>query len=97
MPSTPSVQHESGEQRFALHLPDGSTAVLAYAPVGGDVIDLQHTVVPPEHRDQGLGQTLVRGALAWARENGKRVMPTCPFVLSYLEEHPEERELVAGG
>ena len=96
MPSTLEVQHEPAEQRFAVNLSDGSTAVLAYEPIGRDVLDLQHTVVPAEHRDQGVGQALVRAALSYARERGVRIVPSCPFVAAWMEEHPEDRELIAG-
>lgn len=59
------------------------------------VRDLQHTVIDPEQRGRGLGPVLVGGVLDDIRARGGRLIPTCPFVRSYLEEHPEQRDLVA--
>jgi hypothetical protein len=40
------------------------------------------------------GGRLAKGALPYAREHGMRVKATCEFVRSYLERHPEERDMV---
>jgi len=71
-------------------LADGD-AELLYGMFGDDVIDLQHTEVPPSGKGQGVGDALVRAALAYARERGLRVMATCPYVQAWLRRHPEER------
>ena len=91
----PAVQHDPAQQRFVVRLPDGSDAVLAYEPVGRDVLDLRHTLVPTASQGQGVGESLVRAALAHARREHKRIVPTCHFVQSWLDRHPEDRELVA--
>ena len=72
-----------------------SVGYLSYALEGG-VIDLQHTVVDPAARGQGLGGRLVETALQHARAEGLRVRPTCPFVPRYLAEHPEHADLLEG-
>jgi hypothetical protein len=59
--------------------------------VGDDVLNLQHTEVPPSAKGQGVGDALVRHALAYARERGLRVMATCPYVQAWLRRHPNER------
>ena len=70
-----------------------SVGYLSYVLEGG-VIDLQHTVVDPAARGQGLGGRLVETALQHARAEGLRVRPTCPFVPQYLADHPEHQDLV---
>ncbi len=85
-----TVRHEPHRSRFVVGLPDGE-AKLLYAPVGDDVIDLQHTEVPRSGQGQGVGDALVRAALAYAREQELRVMATCPYVQAWLRRHPEER------
>jgi len=71
-------------------LPDGD-AELIYGRFTDDVIDLQHTEVPPSGRGKGIGDALVRAALAYARGRGARVMATCPYVQAWLRRHPDER------
>ena len=85
-----TVQHDPARSRFMVTLADGD-AELLYGMFGDDVIDLQHTEVPPSGKGQGVGDALVRAALAYARERGLRVMATCPYVQAWLRRHPEER------
>jgi hypothetical protein len=85
-----TVQHDPARSRFMVTLADGD-AELLYGMFGDDVIDLQHTEVPASGKGQGVGDALVRAALAYARERGLRVMATCPYVQAWLRRHPEER------
>lgn len=86
----PAVQHDSEHSRFFLPLPDGE-AELLYAPYSEEILDLQHTEVPPSGQGRGIGDALVRAALAFARERKMRVIATCPYVQAWLREHPDER------
>ena len=85
-----AVRHEPERSRFVVDLPDGQ-AELLYGEFAEDVLDLQHTEVPPSSRGKGVGDALVRAALAFARERGARVMATCPYVQAWLRRHPDER------
>ena len=84
------VRHDPDHSRFFVPLADGD-AELIYAPFSEDVLDLQHTEVPPSGHGRRIGDALVRAALAYAREQGMRVMATCPYVRAWLRKHPEER------
>ena len=85
-----TVRHDPEHSRFVVSLPDGD-AQLLYAAFGDDVLDLQHTEVPASGQGQGIGDALVRAALAYAREHGLGVMATCPYVQAWLRRHPAER------
>jgi uncharacterized protein len=85
-----TVEHDPEHSRFVVRLADGE-AELLYAPFGDDVLDLQHTEVPPSGQGKGVADALIRAALAYAREHGMRVMATCPYVQSWLRRHPAER------
>ena len=85
-----TVQHDPERSRFVLPLSDGA-AELTYAMFSEDVLDLQHTEIPPSGRGRGAGDALVRAALAYARERGFHVMTTCPYVQAWLRKHPDER------
>ncbi|HEY7614862.1 MAG TPA: GNAT family N-acetyltransferase [Gemmatimonadales bacterium] len=87
---TVAVRHEPERSRFVVDMPDGQ-AELLYGEFAEDVLDLQHTEVPPSGRGKGIGDALVRAALAYARERGARVMATCPYVQGWLRRHPGER------
>jgi uncharacterized protein len=84
------VRHDPEGSRFVVDLPDGQ-AELFYDMFAEDVLDLQHTEVPPSGKGKGIGDALVRAALRYARERGVRVMATCPYVQAWLRRHPDER------
>ena len=88
------VEHEIERQRFVARHPEG-TGELVYRRTAAGAIDLVHTGVDPRLRRRGIGESLIRAALAYARANRLRVIPTCPFIARWLEKHPGERDVVA--
>ena len=89
-----AVEHEIERQRFVVRLPEG-TGELFYRRTPSGALELVHTGVDPRIRRRGIGESLVRAALAYARANRLQVIPTCPFVARWLGKHPGERDLVA--
>jgi predicted GNAT family acetyltransferase len=86
------VRNNAGESRFELDA-DGHTA-FAYYSMAGDVITFRHTEVPPALEGRGIGSRLVRGALEFARDQGLKVVPQCPFVSAYMAKHSEFNDLL---
>ncbi|WP_367889967.1 GNAT family N-acetyltransferase [Serinicoccus kebangsaanensis] len=95
MSTGPEIVHLADQDRFEAQAEGRAVGHLSYE-LEGDVLDLQHTVVDPEGRGQGLGGRLVEEAMGYARAEGLRVRPTCPFVPRYLAEHPEHADLLEG-
>ncbi len=88
------VQHDPSHHRFFLDVA-GGTAELSYRPLGSGTLELLHTGVPEAAAGQGIGGKLANAAFAWARQNGLKLVPTCPFVRKWLERHPDEQDLVS--
>lgn len=93
-PPTGSIRHEPEAQRFVLELA-GGTALIRYRELASGVLDLNHTFVPPTLRGGGVASQLTEHALRYAREHGYRVVPSCPFVATFIERHPQYRDLLA--
>jgi predicted GNAT family acetyltransferase len=93
MATSPSVTHNSTANQFEIDT-DAGLALLRYA-LRGNQLDLIHTEVPSELEGQGYGAALVRAALDFARNQELKVIPSCPFVRSYLQRHREDADLVA--
>jgi predicted GNAT family acetyltransferase len=64
-------------------------------PRGEDVVVVPHVEVSPEYEGRGLGSRLVREMLDDLRARGQRVVPICPFVVSFIRRYPEYADLQA--
>ena len=88
------VQHDTKRHRFFLEVP-GGTAELVYRGLDDHTVEMVHTGVPEEAAGHGIAGNLAKAAFSWARQNGRRVVVTCPFVAKWLERHPEEQDLLS--
>ncbi|HXA04493.1 MAG TPA: GNAT family N-acetyltransferase [Bryobacteraceae bacterium] len=88
------VIHNEPAHRFEVHV-DGETGVLLYRREG-DTITFIHTRVPNVIGQHGIGSELVRTGLEYAKSQGLKVIPLCPFVAAYIGNHPEYSGLVIG-
>jgi len=80
--------------RFEILLGDRVVGLASYHVENG-TMTLPHTEVDPGVGGRGLGTALVAGVLAAARERGLHVLPYCSFVRHYIQQHPEDVDLVA--
>jgi len=90
-----TVVNNAAKSRFEAQV-DGEMVGRVDYVTSGNTIDLQHTVVEPGHEGEGVGSKLVRGVLErlQVEKPPLTVIPTCPFVRSYLQRHPEYQGLV---
>jgi len=93
MPHTSAVSHDRVACRFEVQTAAGA-GVLAYLE-RGPALEILHTEVPDAAEGQGYGAALAVAALDFARSEGKRVIPSCPYVAAYIERHPGYADLVA--
>ncbi len=87
------VRHDPTMTTFSIDLGDAE-AVLMYRRINENILDFTDTYVPPQHRGGGIASALARAAFEHARENGYRVVPTCPYITTYLKRHAEYQDLV---
>jgi predicted GNAT family acetyltransferase len=86
------IRHNEAEHRFEAGDPP-HVAELTYRTLPG-AVEMLHVEVPEHYQGQGLAGQLASTALAWARKKGIKVIPTCPYVRSYLGKHPEFNDLI---
>jgi len=72
----------------------GGLAFIDYTRTGA-VVTMVHAEVPPALQGHGIGSRLVRGALDLVRAAHEQVVPRCPFVVDYVNQHPEVQDLLA--
>lgn len=86
------IKHIPSTNRFEIN-EDGETAYIRYRPFEGG-LDLVSTYVPHAIEGRGIAATLTRHVFEYARENGLKVKPTCPYIDLYAKRHPEYSEII---
>ncbi|WP_085993204.1 GNAT family N-acetyltransferase [Oceanobacillus senegalensis] len=89
------VTINKGEQKFYVgdDIKD-PTAELTFNKSGKDKIVVDHTYVSDELRGQGIAGKLVEEVVSYAREEGKKIIPLCPYVKRKLEETPAYHDVL---
>ena len=87
MPETRLVKNAE-EKRYELEV-DGTRIGLIDYHRTGDVVDMTHTEVDPQHGGKGYAAMLAAFALEDVRDAGLQVQPTCPYIARYIDRHPE--------
>ena len=93
-PGEATVVNVPEAHRFELLLDGQRIGELAYRQQKGRIA-FTHTNVNPAYEGRGFGGRLADAALADARRQGLTVVPLCPFIAWYIEQHPEHGDLVA--
>ena len=88
------IDHDPDKHQFITVIED-KPATLSYSVLPGEKTwDYYSTFVPPELRGRHIGQDLVKFALDYAIKNGYKIIPSCPFVRSYIGRHAEYLKVV---
>lgn len=91
-----TIRDNTSENRYEALGEFGAVAGFAEYQKASGLITFTHTEVVAEFEGQGVGSSLVRGALADVRATGLTVRTRCDFVKGYIEKHPEYHDLVTG-
>jgi NAD(P)H-dependent FMN reductase len=89
-----NVSPTQGRYELRIGGPEGELAGFADYRVDSDHVELPHTVTDPAFSGQGVGSVLVRSVLDRLAADGKRVVPTCSFVSSFIEKNPGYQSLL---
>jgi predicted GNAT family acetyltransferase/glutaredoxin len=93
-PSEAEVVDVPERNRYELRLEGRLIGLAAYRRRNGRII-FTHTEVEESQAGRGFGSQLAAAALDDARREGLEVVPLCPFIAHYIDEHPEYEPLVA--
>ncbi len=90
------IQHQTFGSRGAFFVEqDGQVvAEMTYRRAGDDRMAIDHTTVAEELGGQGVGQQLVQAGVEFAREQGLKILPFCPFARSVIARTPEYQDVV---
>ncbi|MFK9092788.1 GNAT family N-acetyltransferase [Bacillus salipaludis] len=79
---------------FYVGEPNNKDAEIHYVPTGKDKIIVDHTFVSDSLRGQRIGEALVKRIVEFAREEGKMIIPLCPFAKNQIERNEEYHDIL---
>lgn len=83
------ILHDEQGVRGAFHVEEGGRRVAemtygrSHARPGTVIVD--HTFVDPSLRGRGVARQLVLAAVDWARRDGLKIEPVCPFARAVFD------------
>lgn len=80
------IRHTKNKNQGAFEVIEEGARVgeMTYTQAGPGRIAIDHTEVDPSQNGKGLGKKLVDAGVAFARENGLKIVPLCPFAKRVL-------------
>lgn len=86
--------HDAANSRYIVTI-DGSEASTAIYQLVGNEIRFTETFTPQEYRGKGYAGALVAYAVDDVEKTTDyRVVPVCPFVVTWFDTHPEKNALL---
>ena len=81
--------------RYVVVLEQSSEAYLTFIKQSSDTIVIDHTFVPPKFRGRGIAAKLAKKAFEDAKNEGKRIVPQCPYIAALIRRNPDLQGLSA--
>lgn len=91
------IEHDKERHQF-FTVVENQNCYLDYRTLpDGKTLDFRHTFTPPELRGRKIMEAVTRFAMDYAKDNGFKVIPSCPYVRKFVSEHPEYDGIVEVG
>ncbi len=90
---TTEVNDNTRLGRFEL-TEDGQVTFATYRRDGTGVA-IRHVETPPARRGKGSASRLMDGIVAYARAEGFKIEPLCPYAVAWFRRHPDARDVLA--
>ncbi len=67
---------------------------MTWSNAGSEIMIIDHTFVDSAYRGQGLAEKLVAAGVEVARNEGKKIIPLCPFAKKEFDEKTEYADVL---
>ncbi|HAI74947.1 MAG TPA: GNAT family N-acetyltransferase [Microscillaceae bacterium] len=89
------LQEDNGKKGKFYILENGAQeAAMTYIWAGTDRIIIDHTEVNEALKGKNAGKQMVLKAVEFAREQGLKIIPLCPFANSVFKKMPEIQDVL---
>lgn len=90
------VKHMEDQNQFvALDENQKPMGELAYRPGDDNCLYATHTEVFPPNEGKGVAGEMLKSLCGYAREEGKKIVPVCSYVVHAFNKNPEKYEDLA--
>jgi len=83
------MELKRANQKIEAYQEGQSVGEITYSDTKGGKWIIDHTYVDPNHRNQQIGEQLVKAVVEWAREENVKLLPLCPFAKKEFEQTPD--------
>lgn len=92
-----TIKQRENDRRGIFYIEDkeGVIAELNYRREQDDVIIIDHTEVKRKMENRGIGASLVKEAVEYARKNNLKIEPLCPFAEVQFERNKSYQDVRA--
>jgi uncharacterized protein len=93
----PVITDNPAKSRYELHVGAELAGFVVYElgdEGNSQLISLVHTEIEPAFQGARLATRLARFSLDDARKRGLAVLPYCPYITSWIKNHPQYADLV---
>ena len=73
---------------------DKVLAFVTFPKLNDNTVIINHTVVDPSLRGQGIASMLMDEVILFLKENNLKVRPSCSYARSWFEKHQEYNDLL---
>lgn len=89
-------QHIKDEKSGEIQLIENGKRIgeISYDILEDGSLSAYHTGVDPEQQGRGLGYKLLNHLVEYARENNKKIVPVCSFVVRNFEINPKIHDVL---
>lgn len=90
------IQHQEHGRKgaFFIEVNGEWLAEMTYLKTSGNTIVIDHTEVDPKIGKKGIGRDLVDAGVKFARENGFKVKPLCPYARGVIDATPDFHDVL---
>ena len=88
------IVHDAENTKYVLKVDGQEAGAAHYVLAAEGVRDFNHTVVDEAFQGQGLSKPLIAGALDASREDGVKVIATCPAVRKFVRTTGDYKDIL---
>lgn len=81
------------KNKVSIEIDNSEIGKITWVERGNDLL-VDHTYVNPDFRGGGYAQMLVDEVVAYAREEGKMIVPICPYVVKVLNRDAKYSDIL---